>query len=373
MKILQIIYSLSSGGAERFVVDLSNELASQGHEVYLCTLLDDSVKNQDFYKSEISNQINYINLKQSSGLNLLNISAISKTIHNIKPAIVHCHLNLVNYVFPLSIWYKKIRFFYTIHNDAQKEVSSKFEYWIRRFFFSTQKFHAITISNETSISFGEFYKTRNFTEIYNGIRKPMPSIEYSIVSSFINNLKTNNQVVFLHIGRCSPQKNQKMLIEVFNKLQKEHKKVILLIIGDGFDSVLGNELKSIASDKIIFLGIKRGIADYLLNVDAFCLSSLHEGMPITLIEALACGCIPICTAVGGISDTIINYKTGFLSESISEHDYYQAIMAFLEDKGKIIKNNLIKQYYERFSIKECATKHCNLYKYYLFNDVVCKK
>lgn len=40
MKIIQMIYSLSSGGAEKFVVDLSNELAVRGHEVTLCMLFD---------------------------------------------------------------------------------------------------------------------------------------------------------------------------------------------------------------------------------------------------------------------------------------------------------------------------------------------
>ncbi|GAB1452030.1 hypothetical protein MASR2M47_20860 [Draconibacterium sp.] len=63
MKILQIIYSLSSGGAERFVVDLSNELAEMTNDVVLCTLRDDSQGNNGFYKSEISSKVNYINLK----------------------------------------------------------------------------------------------------------------------------------------------------------------------------------------------------------------------------------------------------------------------------------------------------------------------
>lgn len=50
MRILQIIYSLTSGGAERLVVDLSNELARQGQDVYLCVLRDDKLEGYDFYK-----------------------------------------------------------------------------------------------------------------------------------------------------------------------------------------------------------------------------------------------------------------------------------------------------------------------------------
>ena len=46
MKIVQMIYSLSSGGAEKFVVDLSNELSSIGHEIILLILLDILIKEQ---------------------------------------------------------------------------------------------------------------------------------------------------------------------------------------------------------------------------------------------------------------------------------------------------------------------------------------
>ena len=52
MKIIEIIYSLSSGGAERFVVDLSNEFVAKGNDVLLCTLLDDKKNNRAFYKFE---------------------------------------------------------------------------------------------------------------------------------------------------------------------------------------------------------------------------------------------------------------------------------------------------------------------------------
>ena len=48
MRILQISYSLVSGGAERLVVDLANELSRQGHDVSLCILLDDTIDVSGF-------------------------------------------------------------------------------------------------------------------------------------------------------------------------------------------------------------------------------------------------------------------------------------------------------------------------------------
>ncbi len=68
MKIIQLVYSLGPGGAERFVVDLSNELARQGNDVTLCVLRDDQQGNSGFYKRDLSDKLNYINLNIPKGL-----------------------------------------------------------------------------------------------------------------------------------------------------------------------------------------------------------------------------------------------------------------------------------------------------------------
>ena len=52
--------------------------------------------------------------------------------------------------------------------------------------------------------------------------------------------------------------------------------------------------------------------------DAYALCSSYEGMPISLIEAIGVGCIPVCTPVGGIVDVVHNGENGFLSDGIGE-------------------------------------------------------
>lgn len=71
MKILEIITHLGSGGAERFVVDLSNELA-KNHDVTLMTVLDDKVdaENRNFCRFALSKNVKYVNLGLPNGLKL---------------------------------------------------------------------------------------------------------------------------------------------------------------------------------------------------------------------------------------------------------------------------------------------------------------
>ena len=61
MKIVEVITFLGSGGAERFIVDLSNEL-SKGNEVYLLTVLDDKKDAgiRNFYRFAIDSKVHYI-------------------------------------------------------------------------------------------------------------------------------------------------------------------------------------------------------------------------------------------------------------------------------------------------------------------------
>lgn len=361
MKILHFIYQLSPGGAERFVVDLTNELSNQGHDVTLCILRDDTLENFGFYKGEISEKVNYINLKIPAGLRFNNIAVLFKLVKRIKPQIVHCHLNLVNYIFPLTFIFPRVKFFQTIHDDAKKEVKNNIEYRIRLFFYKNLKVKAITISAETSYSFEAYYKIPPFKEIYNGRVNPEPSAFYTDIKKEIQNFKEKGNTVFIHIGRCSVQKNQLMLISVFNKLILSGNQIVLLIIGSGFDSDEGQKLKEVACDKIFFLGEKHNISDYLLNADAFCLSSIHEGMPISLIEAFACGCIPICTPVGGMINIIDNGITGFISKSVSEADYLDAMEQFLDCRQSIDKTKLVKFYRDNLTIEQCAMKYIKLY------------
>jgi glycosyltransferase involved in cell wall biosynthesis len=361
MKILQITYSLGPGGAERFVIDLSNELSIQGHEVTLCVLRDDRIGNFGFYKKEIGENIKYINLKIPTGLSLKNISRLYQLIKNEKPQIVHCHLNLVNYIFPLIIFFLDIRFFHTVHSDAKREVSNQVEYWLRRLFYSNKKMKAITISSQTTFSFVEYYKVKPYFEITNGRASPKPSLSLAEVKESIEFYRKGQNRVFIHVGTCSQIKNQKLLISTFNRIIQSGEMVVLLIIGSGFDSTLGSELKEMACDKIYFLGEKHNVFDYLLNADAFCLSSFQEGMPMSLIEALSCGCTPICTPVGGIINTITDGKTGYLSKTISESDYFNSILEYLNNPSKITRADLKELYYLRFSIEECAKKYICAY------------
>jgi glycosyltransferase involved in cell wall biosynthesis len=364
LKIVHIVPSLASGGAERITVDICNELSNR-HDIFIIQIMTDTNPKYSFYKNQLSPNVTYLNLKGGEGkiIDLKCVIKVIRILKNIQPQVFHSHLNIV-YSFLASFLFYRINFFHTIHNDAEKEcvavkgISLK---KIVKFFFKFGFIQPITISEASRDSFINFYNIENPLIIKNGCAQKFKSEKFDLVSYEIANFKQHkDDLVFLNIGRCADQKNHKMLIQVFNRLIEDGHKVVLLIIGDGFDSLMGRDIKLKAKKGIHFLGPKQNVSDYYYASDAFCLSSKYEGLPITLLEAISAGCLPICTPAGGIPEVLAN-GIGLVSKDFSEDAYYKALSSFLSQEGSIVKKDLQKYFKMNYSIKSTAN---NLEKIY---------
>ena len=365
MNILQIIYSLSSGGAERFLTDLSNELIeNDGCNVTVLILKSDKDINNIFYKAELSDKIKFISL----GIENFNLSIFVKLYRLIrleKPDIVHIHLSpIIIYCILPILFYRVPIYIETLHNEiARIENGNKLRNFLKGFIYKSGLIKICTISDKNTQEFERIYKRQSNALIYNGRRGLVQSNFYKSVNDEINNYKTNsNTLVITHIARCSKQKNQHLLIDSFNKIIEQGCNAILLVIGNGFDSNVGIELRNKSCGKIYFLGEKHNIQDYLLCSDAFCLSSFYEGMPITLIEALSCGCIPLSTPVSGVIDLITDGVNGFISKDFSLDSFVNMFKRYFQNRECIDKQLLIDLYENKLSIAACANTYYRFYK-----------
>lgn len=368
MKILQIIPNLAIGGAERFVVDLANEMSKE-NDVYVCTLFD-MIKNQnDFFLSELSPNIKFISLGKKLGLDFSIFWKIKNLIDEVKPDIINTHLASINYVMfnNLSSFLrnKKIKYFHTIHTDAKMEVKHKLEFLTRKFLYKFKLVTPITISEESSNSFKRFYNLENDCLIYNGRKFEVQTEEFNQVSNSMESYrKSSSTKILVNVGRFIALKNQYFLAKIVDELARNGKDIVLLIIGD-YSHPEGESIKKaiceLQSDRIFLLGMKKNVIDYLTLSDAFCISSIYEGMPISLIEAMSVGCVPICTPVGGIKN-VIDTSLGYLSEDLTPESYRNAIEDFLKStENDKIKDNLINAFNLNFNIASTSNFYLKIY------------
>jgi glycosyltransferase involved in cell wall biosynthesis len=90
-----------------------------------------------------------------------------------------------------------------------------------------------------------------------------------------------------------------MMIEAFRQAAIPQARLVL--VGDG---PCRTELEAQAGERVIFAGLAPKPEEWYAAMDVFCLSSMTEQMPVSLLEAMACGLPALCTNVGDVSDML---------------------------------------------------------------------
>lgn len=363
MKILEIIPSLSSGGAERFTVDLCNEL-SKNNEVYLVVLFSLDNNKLAFYKNDISPRVNVISLNKKKGFDYRIPFKIYSLIKKLTPDVVHTHLAAIIYSQLAIRIYHKCLYFHTVHNAAHKEAgTNKLMIYLRKNTFKKGLVKPVAISEDSARSFRGFYSLP-VNVIFNGRNISSSSMYYEDAKKeILKYRKTDNTIILINLARVEAQKRQDKMANAVKKLENEGYDFCILNIGSIRDWKMYDSIQNKSCKSLYFIGERHNPLDYLMLSDGFTLSSDHEGLPISLLEALGTGCIPVCTPVGGIIDIVENRINGILATDISEDAYYLALKEFLSmNKSALLsmKQEALKSY-KPFSMTECARKYEELF------------
>ena len=360
MKIIEYITQLGSGGAERFTVDMCNEL-SKHHEVILC--LSYSLKDYGFFKDEINPNVRVVSFDKKKGVSLTLPFRIFKFIKKEKPDIVHTHLSAIIYTAFSALFCKKVKFFHTIHSVANEEAKGLIGEKVRRFLFKRKFITPVTISKSSLGSFRGFYNM-DASLVNNGRDIPrVIDVSENVKKEFEKYRETPETKVLVHLAHVGYPKQQDVMAKVADRLIKEGYKLEILFIGRLCEQNMADFIESLGNKHLHLLGTRTNPLEYLKMADAFCLTSSHEGLPISLIEALGVGTIPVCTPVGGIVDLVQDGVNGFLSKGIDEDAYYAALKRYLDtpaEKLEKMRTEAIKSY-EPYNMRECAKNYEKLF------------
>jgi len=205
--------------------------------------------------------------------------------------------------------------------------------------FSTHKFACSVVAGNWL-----YGNKKNFLIINNAIETEKFRFNSLTRSKKRQELKVSDRIVIGHIGNFSEQKNHEYLIDIFNEIHKLNNTAHLLLIGQGS---LENQIKSKVdrlnlNKHVSFLGKRNDVEDLLQAFDIFLFPSLHEGLPVVIVEAQAAGlkCI--------ISDEItkevaISNLVVFLGlDEISTH-WAQIVLMNLKDKERSDMSDVIKE------------------------------
>ena len=172
------------------------------------------------------------------------------------------------------------------------------------------------------------------------------------------------------VARFVPQKGIDFFIRTAAEVIKRFPETTFILVGDGF---LLKKMKNLARDlklgnKVRFLGIRKDIKEILSFTDIFLLTSLWEGLPLTLLEAMSMSIPVISSEVNGTTELIRNGVNGYLIAPGDLNGYVNKVTRLLQNPSCIQRMGLAGRQIieERYGIWDMINKTYNLY-FDLFN------
>ncbi len=300
MRILQVIQTLKRGGAERICADLSAELVARGHYVKIILLQDYQEIAQSEYEYLLSVQPLVQGERPVWIKSLPSLVPAFRKVYSEGWDIVHCHMDGALIVAGLA---GAKHICYTVHNSlhghwegrGMHRIRSGLEWWITR-----RSGVVIAGCSPAATEWAE----RHLGGRHKTIRCVSNGINLRRFTYRSERWLPNSPARILMIGKLTPQKNHEMALAGVSELVQQDVNVELQIAGEGaLREYLENRAREIGiSKQVHFLGNCHDVATLYQDSDLFWLTSLHEGLPIVLLEAMASGLPAIVTNVPGIKE-----------------------------------------------------------------------
>lgn len=310
MSIMQVIYSLKVGGSEKLALEISSHLDPKQFKPSVCALDLGGELAKDLEK----NNIDY-HVLHRRGVELNILRKLYRVIKRGRVDVVHTHHFTQLFYTAVPARLAGARIIHTEH-EFFSYMSSKLS---RTMILPLSRLcDRITVVGPEVADY--FVRTlgipeRNVVIVPNGVDPTKFDCDRKAIREELG--LSPEEAVIGTVGRLEPEKDQRTLLEAVLQVKGECPNVRLVIVGDGR---LADELRSYAKQigvfsQTLFLGTRRDIPKLLAAMDVFVLSSVREGLPIALIEAMAAKRPVVASDIGSIRALVRDGHNGFLVPS----------------------------------------------------------
>ncbi len=365
-KIAFIITQLQLGGAQKSVLYTVNNLPKDKFETYLLCgkggFFDEEAKKEIKNLFFIPDLQRAINLKKD----FLAFKQIRKILKKIKPDIVHTNSSKAGLLGRFACASLGLKCVHTVHGFAfnnEQNLPIRMFYILLEAFCSLMTKKIIFVAN-SDIDLAKKYKiapTKKCVLIRAGVevktKKDFPSFDKDTKLKELNLSKENK--IILSIANLKPQKNPLDMIKAAKIVCQKFPKAVFLYLGTGPLKESSEKLikEYHLEDNFKLLGHRTDTTELLLISDVFALSSLWEGLPMALVEALNMEVPAACYDVNGVKEVLKNNKNGFLCPSKNYKKLASNICTVLEGSFNFTSANLAE-----FDIKTMLQKQEDLYE-----------
>jgi glycosyltransferase involved in cell wall biosynthesis len=367
MHIVSILTSLTSGGAEMLVVNLSKEYVAKGHRSTIVTLSDaESVGNSAAMEATLRQRIideggSVVSLRLGRSRNVVSgWWRMRRLMTALKPDVIHAHTA------------RALLMLFAAANDTPVVLThhnSRLSFSVSMFKVFDRVANAyVAISKEAEAIF-----TRHVSRMIAYI----PNAASKSFTAKRPRMAARPKPIVLSVGAISAQKHYDLLIDVAFELKRRLSADALpsfLIAGGGADL---EAMRTLAQERgvaehVSFLGERSDIAGLMEDSDLYLNTSRYEGMPVALLEAMASGLPIVATHVAGNTELVEHEKNGLLCMLDKPCEIADAILRLLTDVDlySACSSGAVEMS-DSFSIEATANSHISLFEC-LVSGSVCK-
>lgn len=359
IKVAHVIRVFSYGGAEvllreifaskKFQEEVESDLYILDHKkLGLLPQVEGNIRKAHYYKITTPRFLfEYISFLRS----------IAKGGYDV----VHMHLPVAGWMGIVAKLFtkKKTKFIYSEHNLVTHYA--KYNYNLSGFTYSY--FDAVIyVSQEVGEVIkesqkGRFFKVKKGVTILNGI-----DTDKFHAKDKIN--RTGNKLTVGLVARFRPQKRVDKWAEVAYEITKLTDTISFLMVGDGpSDGLLREKIAEYQiEDRIALPGQQTDTFSSYKQIDIFLLTSDFEGLPLALLEAMSCGCIPVVSDVGGIRQLSFD-GFGYKYQTFNAKAIAACIVDYLHNGRLEEESRRAREFVERnFSLHKQVDEIVDLYK-----------
>lgn len=324
--ILHLCDTLSVGGAERLILGLAGGLDGRRFAVRVCSL---GSRRGNLVQPQIEKlgvPVDVIGARRF--YDPAAVAAVARLVRAHGVGLIHTHLTYADVVGRIVGRLAGVPVVSTLHNEPLDYARQRAD---RRLLQRLTARHAAAMLVAVSPRLRELYlvewglSPERIIAIMNAV--PLEAFEA------VPPRPTGGELVITTIGRLSPQKNQRLLLEAVRPLLERYPRALLRIVGQGR---LEGELRARAvalgiGGRVEFAGVRHDIPAVLAATDIFVLSSRWEGVPITAAEAMAAGRAVVLPDVGGCRDLVTNGADGLLTPRGDAGTLTRALLTLADD------------------------------------------
>lgn len=329
--ICQVLHALHVGGAEVLAVELARRLAHQFQFVFAC--LDDlgplgAALREEGFPVEV--------VGRRAGLDVGCVRRLARLARQHRAALFHAHQYTPFFYARAPFWLGwRPPVLFTEHGRFYPDLPNRKRMWFNRLFLrSCDRVVAVGRSVQRALVDNEGIPAERIDIIYNGVClqqfAPDPQAREAVRQAL--GIAHDAPVAIL-VARLDPIKDHATAVQVAARVRQSRPDFQLVVVGEGPQRPAIEAQISAAhlTGAVRLLGLRTDVPRLLAAADLFLLTSLSEGIPVTLIEAMGARLPVVATQVGGVPEVVADGQTGLLAPAGDAAALAAAVLRLLAD------------------------------------------